>query len=243
MSTSPHQGRNQSAPGPISHEQRRDLSRRAMLSGAAATTAVAAVGASDRPAYARAADPNAHPDMMAFLVLSSALTGLEIIRLAPEFAKVKDKPDILDADPGVDPLNVKNDYFSWINASAAPTFEKLLQIARDHHQSLPDIVSAVNASDDDTKFLARSIVLLWYLGSWYKPEDLKKNTAQDPSGPIPSQVVSAKAYALGLVWLIAQAHPMGYSNLQFGYWSRDPADPSNPQDKSSPPGFITDKLP
>jgi hypothetical protein len=227
----------------MSHEQGGELSRRAMLSGAVATTAVAAVGVGDRPAYARAADPNSHPDMMAFLVLSSALTGLEIIRLAPEFAKVKGKPDILDADPGVDPFNVKNDYFSWINACAAPTFEKLLQIARDHHQSLPDIVSAANASDDDTKFLARSIVLLWYLGSWYKPDDLKTSAAHGASGPIPSQVVSAKAYTLGLVWLIARTHPMGYSNLQFGYWSRDPADPNNPQDKISPPGFIADKLP
>ena len=102
------------------------------------------------------------------------------------------------------------------------------------------MVSAVNASDD-TKFLARSIVLLWYLGSWYKPEDLKKALASDaPRVPIPSQVVSAKAYTLGLAWLIAQAHPMGYSNLQFGYWSRDPADPN---DDKKPLAFITDTLP
>jgi hypothetical protein len=45
---------------------------------------------------------------------------------------------------------------------------------------------------------------------------------------------------LGLVWQIVQAHPMGYSNLQFGYWSREPVD-SN--DKRPPLGFITDKLP
>jgi hypothetical protein len=238
----PHQGRNRSAPGPKHHEQGGELSRRTMLSAVAATTAVAAVGASERPAYARVADPSSHQDMMAFLVLSFALTGIDIVRLAPEFSKVKGKPDILDADPGVDPFNVKNDYFSWINACAAPTFERLLQIARDHNQSPSDIRSAVNASDD-TRFLARSIVLLWYLGSWYKPDDLKTSATHGTSGPIPSQVVSAKAYTLGLVWLIAQAHPMGYSNLQFGYWSRDPADPNNPEDKNSPPGFITDKLP
>ena len=60
---------------------------------------------------------------------------------------------------------------------------------------------------------------------------------------IASQVVSAKAYTLGLVWQIVQAHPMGYSNLQFGYWSREPNDPNDPNDKSPPLGFITDKLP
>jgi hypothetical protein len=211
-----------------------------MLSGAAATTAIAAVGAADRPACARTADPNSRQDMMAFLVLSFALTGVDIPHLAPEFTKVTGEPDILNADPGIDPFNVKNDYFNWINASAAPTFEKLLQIARDHRQSPSDIVSAVNASDD-TRFLARSIVLLWYFGSWYSPEDLNKFSAPDaPRIPIPSQVVSAKAYTSGLAWLVAQAHPMGYSNLQFGYWSRDPAD-SN--DNKPPLAFITDKLP
>jgi hypothetical protein len=213
-----------------------EVSRRAMLSGAAA---VAAVGASEIPAYARTADPNSRQDMMAFLVLSSALTGVKISTLAPEFLQDKNQPDILEADPGVDPFNVKKDYFNWINAANAPSFEKLLQIARDHRQSLPDIVAAVNAGGDDTKFLARSIVLLWYLGSWYKPEDLKKNATPGAQALILSQVVSAKAYTLGLVWQIAQAHPMGYSNLQFGYWSRDPSDPN---DKSSPLGFITDKL-
>jgi hypothetical protein len=238
MSKSPHRGRDLSVSRVANQEQGGAVSRRAMLSGAAATTAVAAVGASGIPAYARTADPNSSHDMMAFLVLSSALTGLQINSLAPEFDKNK-KSDILDADPGVDPFNIKNDYFNWINAYAAPTFEKLLQIARDHRQSLPDIVTAVNGSDD-TKFLARSIVLLWYLGSWYRPEDLKKNAAPGTRAFIRSQVVSAKAYTLGLVWQIAQAHPMGYSNLQFGYWSREPVDPN---DKSPPLAFITDKLP
>ena len=42
-----------------------------------------------------------------------------------------------------------------------------------------------------------------------------------------SEVVSPKAYTQGLVWQIAGAHPMGYSNLQFGYWSRDPHDPND----------------
>jgi hypothetical protein len=209
-----------------------------MLVGAVATSAAAAVGATDVPAYASIADPNSPRDMMAFLVLSMALTGIQLSRLAPEFDQ-KSKPDILDADPGVDPFNIKMDYFNCINANEAPTFERLLQTAKDHRQSTADIVTAVNASDD-TKFLARSIVLLWYLGSWYKPADLKNNSAPGARALIPSKVVSAKAYTQGLVWQIAQAHPMGYSNLQFGYWSREPVDPS---DKTSPLGFITPTIP
>ena len=239
MSTSPYQQQKPSASGLRNVGQKGDVSRRAMLSGAAATTAAVAVGAGDMSAYARMADPNLRQDMMAFLVLSAALTGIQIVFLAPEFDK-GNKPDILDADPGVDPFNVKNDYFNWINASDAPTFERLLQIARDHRQSLLDIVENVKKGDNDIRFLARSIVLLWYLGSWYKPEDLAKPPTD---APIPSQVVSAKAYTQGLVWQIAQAHPMGYSNLQFGYWSREPVDPNDPNEKTSPPGFITATLP
>jgi hypothetical protein len=157
--------------------------------------------------------------------------------LAPEFTQNKD--DVLKSDPGVDPFNVKNEYFAWINFYDGPTFERLLEITKAHSKSIPDIITAANASDD-TKFLARSIVLLWYLGSWYKPEDQKKNAAPGTRTFVPSQVVSAKAYTLGLVWQIAQAHPMGYSNLQFGYWSREPVDPN---DKNSPLGFITATIP
>ena len=162
--------------------------------------------------------------MMAFLLLSEALTGVSRQTLAPELSE---KSEILNSDPGVDPINIKNDYFDWIKAhDPTSSFGKLLQLAKDNRQSLADIVPKVNGSPDDMKFLARSIVLLWYLGSWYKPDDLKNKVAKP-------QVVSPKAYTQGLVWQIAGAHPMGYSNLQFGYWSRDPHDP-NAQNPLSP---------
>jgi hypothetical protein len=230
MSTSRHHERSQTGPHAPDDRQAGEVSRRTMLAGAVATAAT--VGASDIPAYARGTSPDSREDMMAFLVLSAALTGIRVGILAPEF--VQNKANLLGSDPGTDPINVKNDYFKWVNASNASTFEKLLQIARDHSASAPEkirpeIISEVNAHDD-TKFLARSIVLLWYLGSWYKPEDLKSSLTPDPKAPpapIPSQVVSAKAYTQGLVWQIAQTHPMGYSNLQFGYWSRDPVDPND----------------
>ena len=89
----------------------------------------------------------------------------------------------------------------------------IAQSARHHHRG--------ERQRRNVKFLARSIVLLWYLGSWYEPADLKNKVASP-------KVVSAKAYTQGLVWQIAGAHPMGYSNLQFGYWSRDPHDPNSP---------------
>ena len=97
-----------------------------------------------------------------------------------------------------------------------------------------DIINFVNTGNDDIKFLARSIVLLWYLGSWYDPKDLQSKPRGQPAR-ISSEVVSAKAYTQGLVWQIAGAHPMGYSNLQFGYWSRNPRDPNDPTPLLAPP--------
>jgi hypothetical protein len=243
MSTSPHNGRNQVAPGARDGEKAGQVSRRTMLAGAMATTAMVAVPI-DGPAYAQSVDSD--PDMMAFLVLSTALTGLKVVNLAPEFTG-KDKqgkavPTILEADPGVDPFNIKNDYFKVINLKDPAGFGKLLKIARDNSGSATAIITAAN-NDDDTKYLARSIVLLWYLGSWYEPADLKKFSAPGaPSIPVPSKVVCAKAYTQGRVWQIAQAHPMGYSNLQFGYWSREPIDP-NDQNVRSDLGFITATIP
>jgi hypothetical protein len=236
MKTSPNHEPGAIALGATEDEQRRELSRRTVLGGAMAATAVAAAGPINSSAYGASGDPDSKPDMMAFLVLSQALTGIQIVNLAPEFATDKNKPGILNADPGTDPINVKNDYFRWISASDPATFGKLLQIAKEHSTSAIDIINGVNASDD-TRFLARSITLLWYLGSWYKPADLEN---APPTGKLlDSRVVSAKAYTQGRVWQIAQAHPMGYSNMQFGYWSRDPKDPKT----VDPLSFISATIP
>jgi len=213
--------RNAESPEPLTQSGK--ISRRAMVVGTGATAAVAAVLPLSNLAYAQASNPK--QDMVAFLLLSEALTGVNRQTLAPEFSA--DANEILNSDPGIDPINVKNTYFDWINAHDAPSsFAKLLQIAKDSRKSLGDIIPKVNGGDDATKFLARSIVLLWYLGSWYEPADLKANASPGTRHAISSKVVSAKAYTQGLVWEIAGTHPMGYSNLQFGYWSRYPGDPN-----------------
>ena len=237
MSTSSHHERSSATSGATNPEHAGDVSRRSLLAGTAATTAVAAVGPIAGTAYAQGLDPK--KDMMPFLALSSALTGVRLATLAPEFSQ--DKANFLNSDPGVDPIQVKNNYFAFVSNKDAATFGKLLQIAKDHAQSPQDIIAGVNASDD-TKFLARSIVLMWYLGSWYDPKLLQGNAAPGTAAFIPSEVVSATGYTQGLVWQIARTHPMGYSNLQFGYWSREPDDPNDPADRSSV-GIITPTIP
>jgi hypothetical protein len=232
METSRHHRHNATL-GATRLDEAGEISRRTVLTGTVATTAAAAVAPIAGSAYAAAPDMNSKQDMVAFLLLSAALTGVHVVNLAPEF--VPDKSEILNSDPGVDPINIKNAYFAWINVNdSTSSFAKLIQLAKDNRESAISIIAAVNASDDNTKFLARSIVLLWYLGSWYKPGDLKTNSATPGTRAVtPSEVVSAKTYTQGLIWQIVGAHPMGYSNLQFGYWSRDPRDANNPAEKSN----------
>jgi hypothetical protein len=219
--------RHNDRPGATFLEHDGSFSRRAMLAGTAATTAIAAVAPISGAAYAAGADVNSPQDMMAFLLLSEALTGVDKLLLAPELEL--NQNDVISSKPGIDPINIKNDYFSWINLKdTTPSFTTLLKFVKDNPKSSrSDIIAFVNAGNDDIKFLARSIVLLWYLGSWYKPEDLRAQATAAKSDRVSSEVVSPKAYTQGLVWQIAGAHPMGYSNLQFGYWSRNPRDPND----------------
>jgi hypothetical protein len=173
----------------------------------------------------------------------------------PEFTPAKLPADILTSVPDLDPIDIKRDYFNLVYSKDARTFERMLQIAKDHRDSASDIIAAVNR-DEQVKYLARSLVLLWYLGAWYDPAVLME--AQEKANPksadqkpeqklLPFAVASAKAYTQGWIWRIAETHPMGYSNLQFGYWSRTPSDPNDFADKNataprSPIDFIGDNF-
>jgi hypothetical protein len=65
---------------------------------------------------------------------------------------------------------------------------------------------------------------MWYLGAWYDPVDLRK-AVELPNHPRPQfKVISSKAYTQAWALRVAQAHPMGFSEMQFGYWARPPSD-------------------
>src|ERR1700733_13786540 len=105
------------------------VSRRRMLAGTVATTAAAAVAPISGSAYAAGPDVSSPQDMMAFLLLSEALTGVDKQLLAPEF-------DPKTNDPGTDPINIKNDYFRWINGKdSTSSFATLLKFVKDNPKS------------------------------------------------------------------------------------------------------------
>jgi hypothetical protein len=217
MSKSTHGEPAQTAQRAAEDDHVAGLTRRTVLAGAAVTTAAVTVGV-DTPALAQSADLNSPQDMDAFVKLSAALTGVAAGKLAP----------------ATDSIEIKQDYFKWVNAKQPAAFVSLLQIAKAAALQIPTDNGGVIAQDkvdqlvktiearEDTKFLAHSIVLMWYLGSWYEPSDLKALTGPTPPRFIDHTVISPKAYTQGWLWRVVQAHPMGYSELQFGYWTREP---------------------
>jgi len=145
-----------------------------------------------------------------FAGLSAVLTGIDQSKLAPP----------------LDPINIKQTYFDYAQSKEGATFQQLLDIFN-KNQALPSAQIGniiLNQSGDAIRYLARSVMLMWYLGSWYDPADLQKyNSSTPPTDPLgPKAIISSEAYTQGWAWSVAQAHPMGYSNFTFGYWSQQP---------------------
>jgi hypothetical protein len=241
------------APNTIQDEPINLVTRRTVLTGAAAATAAATVGAPlDTPARAHSVDPNSREDMLLFILLSSALTGIAPRKLAPGFAlappptnppTVPPPPiDLSKSLPGSDPVNVKREYLTLANEKSPSALENLMRLVKtnlnspsgdvaiDAEKRDDAIIKALQFDDDDkskvpsdieAKYLARSIVLMWYLGAWYEPAELKA-LRDDPTRVATFQIVSPKAYTQAWALRVAKAHPMGFSEMQFGYWTRPP---------------------
>jgi hypothetical protein len=204
-----------------------EISRRALITGATASAAAVAIGSMlvsplsliAQSSSAARVDPDKNAKEQ-FSKFSEALTGVDSSILRPN----------------VDPYGINAEIFARAKAADANTLQAILSKFSGSSENTPKTVAQILAEDtkeESAKFLMRSITLAWYLGSWYKPEDLKKNSYKPRNSYystrryskevlIPSEVISSNAYTNSLVWRVAQAHPMCYSNLQFGYWGQEP---------------------
>ena len=141
-----------------------------------------------------------------FVALSALLTGIDAAKLAP----------------ALDPKNIKQVYFDYATQQSGVQFEQLLSIYAANASKSPDAIADIifNQSGPGICHLARSVMLMWYLGSWYAPDALQQAKSSQP--PPDSVVISSAAYTQGWAWSVAQAHPMGHSNFNFGYWASNP---------------------
>ncbi|HEY0020132.1 MAG TPA: hypothetical protein VGC13_27805 [Longimicrobium sp.] len=142
-----------------------------------------------------------------FGALSSVLTGFPLSRVAP----------------AVDPIGLPAQFLDFITRQVGqPLVQQLLDryAAISQQQSDPSLqaplVQQQIMADPALGPLARRVIRLWYLGTWYAEEP------PTPGGSPKDQVVSMNAYTGGLAWDAIQAHPMGYSELHYGYWSTLP---------------------
>jgi hypothetical protein len=144
-------------------------------------------------------DPNFQP----FVELSSILTGYAQEDLAPD----------------IDPIGLASEYLTWMEQHAdqaafqqtLTTFQSIASLPADQQSQQ---VQQQILLDPVMGPIARRIIRLWYLATWYENEP--------PTPTDASQVVSMNAYTMGLAWDAAQAHPMGFSELHFGYWAVPP---------------------
>lgn len=144
------------------------------------------------------------PNFNNFVGLSVILTGYPQEQLAPE----------------IDPIGLASEYLTWMEQHADPeALNQTLATYQNIAASLPPADQPAEVQRqilDDPAMgpIARRMLRLWYLATWYTTEP------PDPNGD--GQVVSMNAYTMGLAWDAAQAHPMGYSELHFGYWAVAP---------------------
>jgi hypothetical protein len=134
-------------------------------------------------------------DLDRFVRLSSALTGVDAAQLNPQ----------------IDPIGIADQYLQILQQSIEPdTLQSLLAAVPAESGAAVDVGPLL----EDTTLgpIARSIIKLWLLGSWYEP--------RNPSTAV--KVVSSQAYKESLIWKVMQAHPMGYSMFSFGYWAEEP---------------------
>ncbi len=143
-----------------------------------------------------------------FANLSAALTGFQASFIRPF----------------LDPVNLSGTFYEFAVAQVGqPMMDALLSEfqtlstqtpALTPQQIADTLLEVTSATPSNQALLCQTIILMWYLGSWYPPP-FQTGGFQ--------QVISSQAYTKSLAWNLAQAHPMGFSAFTFGYWSQPPA--------------------
>ncbi len=142
-----------------------------------------------------------------FVALSAILTGVAADKLHPQ----------------LDTYETAAEYLAYATKTGGAVFQQLMQLYEQNSGLPPAQIAALIFADPQSAvaYMAKTVTLMWYLGSWYDPAGLVAYAAgKTPFAP--SVVVSSNAYTQGWAWRVAQSHPMGYSDWRFGYWNTQP---------------------
>lgn len=140
-----------------------------------------------------------------FVDLSSALLGIGRGLLAPQ----------------IDPIDLPTKFLAYIRPRLTDSvldalLNQYASLAADHLPPEQIARTLLAAAQQPGAQACRSIMKLWLLGVWYQPYDAEPYKHKQQS------VMSDLAYQQSWAWKVAQAHPMGYSQFHFGYWSETP---------------------
>ena len=135
-----------------------------------------------------------------FLALSAALLDVDVLVLKPRNT----------------PLDIAEQYlYTLLDSVPSETVHGLFAAFVAGSETVgPHEAAGQILGDSDLGPVARSVMKLWLLSTWYDPGK--------PNQPV--RVVSSQAYKEGLVWKFMQSHPIGYSMWKFGYWAENPPD-------------------
>lgn len=152
---------------------------------------------------------NSDSTLKSFVNLSAILTGYSSDRLMPAIDPIGLAKQYLDYLQNKQ-VDVKQNYIDQLFTS----FANIADQPGITPEQLAQEVENKILKDRDIGPIAKRIMRLWYLGVWYKNE---------PPKPFEDgTVISMNAYIRGLSWDAIQAHPMGYSEMRYGYWANSP---------------------
>lgn len=183
------------------------------------------------------------PDLARFLALASTLTGYDV-RKQPSLgnwylARLRERLQVMDAR-AVPPTRL---------GSALQRLLDALPAVAPPPPEPSELAAALTDADEIT--VARMIVELWYTAAFLAQSGPARGNPEDIPGepplfgPPPAPGPSSRAfgtpednrYVRGLVWDVAQAHPMGFSTETM-YWQHEPE--ASGQFSGSWP-FLTDR--
>ena len=149
---------------------------------------------------------NKEQSLKTFVNLSAVLTGFPAGEI----------------NPPLDPQEIAQEYFNTLTSNIDSSlvdqlltaFQKIETESGGDSKKETALVEKQIMLDPKLGPVARRIIRMWYLSIWYKNEPPGINDT--------GKIISMNAYTRGLSWMAFQAHPMGYSEMHFGYWANAP---------------------